>query len=62
MAVVGAPFLRGSFAWRLRHANAACILRAFVGGLWGAGGGDVKGAGCCGWRRGFFCFDQVGAE
>jgi hypothetical protein len=42
MAVVCAPFLRGSFAWcrhwRFRHANAACILRAFVGRGCGAQG------------------------
>ena len=32
---------RGTFAWRFRHANAACILslRAFAVGLWGVGGG-----------------------
>jgi hypothetical protein len=44
MAVVGPPFFRGTFAWRFRHANAACILglRAFAVGLWGPGAGGLR--------------------
>jgi hypothetical protein len=54
------PFLRGPFAWRFRHANAACILRAFVGGLGGAGG--LRALAVADGGAVFFCFGQVGAE